>query len=55
VSATGTLGGNKGATAASRAGDATPVTFGRDVSKCSYTATVNGAPPAVAFHLQVIC
>jgi hypothetical protein len=45
VSATGTLGGNKGATAAARAGDATTVTFGRDVSKCSYTATVNGATP----------
>ncbi len=45
VSDTGTLGGNKGATAAARAGDATTVTFGRDVSKCSYTATVNGAAP----------
>jgi hypothetical protein len=45
VAATGALGGNKGATAAARAGDATTVTFGRDVSKCSYTATVNGAAP----------
>lgn len=45
VSATGVLGGDKGATAASRAGDATTVTFGRDVSKCSFTATVNGAAP----------
>jgi hypothetical protein len=49
VSATGALGGNKGATAASRAADATTVTFGRDVSKCSYTASVNGgAPEALA-------
>jgi hypothetical protein len=45
VSATGLLGGNKGATSASRAGDATTVTFGRDVSKCSYTAAVNGTAP----------
>jgi hypothetical protein len=45
VSAAGVLGGNKGATAASRAGDATTVTFGRDVSKCSYTAAVNGTAP----------
>ena len=45
VSTTGVLGGTKGATAASRAGDATTVTFGRDVSKCSYTATVNGTVP----------
>jgi hypothetical protein len=41
----GTLGANRGATASSRAGDATTVTFNRDVSKCSYTATVNGAVP----------
>src|SRR5262245_9173786 len=41
----GTLGGNRGATASSRAGDATTVTFNRDVSKCSYTATANGATP----------
>jgi hypothetical protein len=45
VSATGVLGGNKGATSASRAGDATTVTFGRDVSKCSYTAAANGTAP----------
>ena len=75
----GTLVAGDGATASSRSGDATTVTFGRDVSKCSYTATANGttpqalaaqavaghtdqvlvsedaAPPAVAFHLQVIC
>jgi hypothetical protein len=41
----GTLGANRGATASSRAGDATTVTFNRDVSKCSYTATANGATP----------
>ncbi len=41
----GTLGGNRGATASSRAGDATTVTFNRDVSACSYTATANGATP----------
>ena len=41
----GTLGNNRGATASVRAGDATTVTFGRDVSKCSYTATANGATP----------
>jgi hypothetical protein len=41
----GTLGGNRGATASSRAGDATTVTFNRDVSKCSYTATANGGTP----------
>jgi hypothetical protein len=75
----GSLLAGKGATASTKAGDATTVTFGRDVSKCSYTATANGitpqalaaqpvtgqatqvvvtedaAPPAVAFHLQVIC
>lgn len=45
VGSDGTLGGSKGATAASRAGDATTVTFGRDVSKCSYTATVIGTVP----------
>ena len=41
----GTLGANRGATASSRAGDATTVTFNRDVSKCSFTATANGATP----------
>ena len=41
----GTLGGNRGATGSTRAGDATTVTFNRDVSKCSYTATANGATP----------
>ena len=45
VSDTGVLGGNRGATAATRAGDATTVTFSGDVSKCSYTATANGASP----------
>ena len=39
----GTLLAGKGATASTRAGDATTVTFGRDVSKCSFTATANGA------------
>jgi len=38
----GTLLAGKGATASVRAGDATTVTFGRDVSKCSFTATANG-------------
>ena len=41
----GTLGSGRGATASSRAGDATTVTFNRDVSKCSYTATANGGTP----------
>jgi hypothetical protein len=41
----GTLGATRGATASIRAGDATTVTFNRDVSKCSYTATANGATP----------
>ena len=41
----GTLGANRGATASTRAGNATTVTFNRDVSKCSYTATANGATP----------
>ena len=45
VSDAGVLGGNKGATAATRTGDATTVTFGRDVSKCSYTAGANGTTP----------
>lgn len=75
----GSLIAGKGATASTKAGNTTTVTFGRDVSKCSYTATPNGAtpqalaaqaatgqpaqvvvtedapPPAVAFHLQVVC
>jgi hypothetical protein len=45
VSDAGVLGGNKGATAAARAGDETTVTFSRDVSKCSFTASANGAAP----------
>jgi hypothetical protein len=45
VSDAGVLGGNKGATAATRAGDATTVTFNRDVSKCSSTASANGTTP----------
>jgi hypothetical protein len=41
----GTLLAGKGATASARAGDATTVTFGRDVSKCSFTATPSGTTP----------
>ena len=52
VSDAGVLGGNKGATAATRTGDATTVTFGRDVSKCSYTASANGTTPQ-ALSVQI--
>ena len=38
----GTLVTGKGATASTKAGNTTTVTFGRDVSKCSFTATANG-------------
>ncbi len=41
----GTLLAGQGATTAAKAGDATTVTFNRDVSKCSFTATANGATP----------
>jgi hypothetical protein len=41
----GSLLAGKAATASTKAGNATTVTFGRDVSKCSYTATANGATP----------
>jgi hypothetical protein len=41
----GSLLAGKGATASTKAGNATTVTFGRDVSKCSYTATANGTTP----------
>ena len=41
----GMLVAGKGATASTKAGDATTVTFGRDVSKCSLTATPNGTTP----------
>ena len=41
----GTLGANRGATASVKAGDVTTVTFNRDVSACSYTATANGGAP----------
>lgn len=46
----GTLGANRGATASTRnTATTTTVTFDRDVSKCSLTATVNGtAPEALA-------
>ena len=43
----GTLGANRGATASTRAANATTVTFNRDVSKCSFTATANGTAPDV--------
>lgn len=45
VAVGGTLGANRGATAADRSGNATTVTFDRDVSKCSFTATANGTNP----------
>jgi hypothetical protein len=41
----GALLAGKGATASGRAGNTTTVTFNRDVSKCSFTATANGAAP----------
>jgi hypothetical protein len=41
----GSLLAGKGATASNRAGAATTVTFNRDVSKCSYTATATGGTP----------
>jgi hypothetical protein len=41
----GTLLAGQGATTATKAGDATTVTFNRDVSKCSFTATANGTTP----------
>jgi hypothetical protein len=48
----GTLGANRGATASTRTGDETTVTFNRDVSKCSFTASANGATPeALAVRL----
>ena len=37
-----TLGGNRGATAVTENGDDYVVTFNRDVSKCSFTATATG-------------
>jgi kynureninase len=44
----GTLGGNRGATASTRNNaTTTTVTFNRDVSKCSFTATANGTAPDV--------
>ena len=41
----GTLLAGKGATASAKTGNVTTVTFNRDVSKCSYTATANGPTP----------
>jgi hypothetical protein len=47
----GSLLAGKGATASNRAGNVTTVTFNRDVSKCSFTATANGSSPqALAAH-----
>jgi hypothetical protein len=44
----GTLGANRGATASTRNNaTTTTVTFNRDVSKCSFTATANGTVPDV--------
>jgi hypothetical protein len=45
VSDAGALAANRGATAVARPSNATTVTFNRDVSKCSYTATPTGAAP----------
>jgi hypothetical protein len=41
----GSLLSGKGATASTRNGNETTVTFNRDVSKCSFTATANGSTP----------
>jgi hypothetical protein len=41
----GTLLAGKGATASNRSGNETTVTFNRDVSKCSFTASANGTAP----------
>jgi hypothetical protein len=41
----GTLVAGKGATASGKANNETTVTFARDVSKCSFTATANGGTP----------
>jgi hypothetical protein len=41
----GTLLAGKGATASNKNGVETTVTFNRDVSKCSFTATANGSSP----------
>ncbi len=49
VSDAGALGNNRGATAASKGATATyTVTFNRDVSKCSYTASRSGASGSTA-------
>lgn len=46
VSETAVVGNNRGATAATRANPTTTnVTFNRDVSKCSFTATASGTAP----------
>jgi hypothetical protein len=41
----GSLLAGKGATASSKNGVETTVTFNRDVSKCSFTATASGSAP----------
>lgn len=41
----GTLLAGKGATASAKAGNVTTVTFNRDVSACSFTASANGTEP----------
>jgi hypothetical protein len=44
----GTLGANRGATAATGSAGVYTVTFGRDVSSCASTATAAGATPIIA-------
>ena len=46
-----TLGNNRGATAVTENGDDYVVTFNRDVSKCSFTATATGSAAADAVAL----
>ena len=46
-----TLGGNRGATAVTENGDDYVVTFNRDVSKCSFTATATGSAAVDAVAL----
>jgi hypothetical protein len=54
VSAAGTLAGGRGATAAAieTGPDTYPVTFDRDVSQCSYTATPEGATSGQTLAVQ---
>jgi hypothetical protein len=53
VSATGTLGNNRGATAASLSTATFTVTFSTDVSKCSFTASPNAATATAGNALAV--